>query len=306
MSRRPISLDALRGFAAAGRRLSFTLAAADLGLTQSAVSRQIAALESQIGASLFVRKTRALELTEAGAQLLRAVQSGLAAIDACVEDLRGPGGDGLVSITTYPSFASLWLAPRLARFQQAVPEVAVRIDSTDAVVDLAASGIDLAMRSLPLAGAPAEAELLIAEETTAAAAPHFLRQHAPLVTPADLLRLPLLDHDASRTRSPAATWAGWLAFAGVAAPSLRPRLSFSYIDQQVQAALRGDGVIIARAPFLADLLAAGMLEAPFPDLRAPTGQGLFLIHNPARARRPAVKSLADFIRAEFARLGPLP
>ncbi len=303
---RPISLDALRGFEASARQLSFTLAAAELKLTQSAISRQVAGLEDQIGAALFVRKTRALELTDAGAQLLRAVQSGLAAIDACVDELRGHADDARVSITTYPSFASLWLAPRLVRFQQGAPEVSVRIDSTDALVDLPATGIDLAVRSLRLDRAPPDAELLAAEETTAAGSPHLLRQRPALTDPAELLGFPLLDHDASKTRSAVATWAGWLEFAGVSTQALRPRMTFGHIDQQVQAALRGDGLIIARAPFLSDLIAGGMLEAPFPGLRAPTGMGLFLISHPNRKRRPATQALAQFIRDEFAALSPRP
>src|SRR5262245_60164426 len=113
--KRPIQAGALRGFEASGRLLSFTLAAEELSLTQSSISRQVAALERQVGKKLFARKTRALTLTGPGDQLLRAVRQALASIDRTVEEIRGSGGPPKVSVTTYASFASFGLVPRLDR-----------------------------------------------------------------------------------------------------------------------------------------------------------------------------------------------
>ncbi|HEU0202802.1 MAG TPA: LysR family transcriptional regulator, partial [Burkholderiaceae bacterium] len=126
--------------------MSFTAAANELNLTQSSVSRQVATLEREVGKPLFVRKTRALELTSDGERLLRAVRQALAAIDRTVDEVRGLGGPPRVSITTYASFASLWLVPRLAAFQRAHPEIEIRIDAADRRIDLEAEGMDLAIR----------------------------------------------------------------------------------------------------------------------------------------------------------------
>jgi LysR family glycine cleavage system transcriptional activator len=300
-SRRPISLDNLRGFAAAARHLSFTLAAAELHLTQSSISRQVGALEDQLGVALFERKTRALQLTAAGERLQRAVRTALETIDVCVDDLRGDDRDDRVTVATFASFASLWLGPRLPGFQAQYPELSVRIDAADRKVDLDAEGIDLAIRWIPLASPPPGATLLVEDESMPLLAPRLVTLHGMPATPRDLLALPLLEIDNRIAMAPGVTWTGWLEHAGVTEARVRPRTVFSYMDQLVQAAIRGQGAIIGRLPYLWDLTAAGDLVAPFPELRFRNGFGFFLLLNPQRARRPAVKALADFIVAEFAR-----
>ena len=128
LRRRPIGLAALRGFEASARLLSFTLAAQELSLTQSSISRQVAALERQIGKPLFVRRTRALELTAPGHRLLTAVQQTLGQLDRTVDAIRGDGHPARITLATYASFASLWLVPRLAVFQREHPGIDIRID----------------------------------------------------------------------------------------------------------------------------------------------------------------------------------
>ncbi|HXF46338.1 MAG TPA: LysR substrate-binding domain-containing protein [Burkholderiaceae bacterium] len=305
--RRPIALAALRGFEAAARRLSFTQAAAELNLTQSSISRQVAALERQVGKKLFVRRTRALELTAVGEQLLRAVQQALATIDRTVDEIRGASGPPRVALTTYASFASLWLVPRLAAFQRAHPEIEIRIDASDRFVDIEAEGMDFALRrSLPQR-APEAAVELVAEEITPAVSRALLeRSSVSLTTPADLLRLPLLEVDDGSPVSSASAWSRWFEFAGVPPPAQQPvagKLYFTFIDQTVQAAVRGQGVVLGRQPFLADLLAAGQLIAPFPHLRLRTGYAYYLIENRERRDLPHVALFRDWILEEFAR-GP--
>src|SRR5574340_614140 len=121
--RRPVGLASLRGFEAAARLLSFTRAADELALTQSAISRQIGTLERQVGRPLFTRGTRSLALTAAGLRLHAVVARALADLDRCVDELRGVDRPPRVSLTTYASFASLWLVPRLASFQYANPQI---------------------------------------------------------------------------------------------------------------------------------------------------------------------------------------
>ena len=111
--------------------MSFTLAAAELSLTQSSISRQVAELERQIGTALFARQTRSLALTAAGQRLFQATQQALKQVDRAVEDIRGPRSSERVTLTTYASFASLWLVPRLTTFQREHPQIEIRIDAGD-------------------------------------------------------------------------------------------------------------------------------------------------------------------------------
>ncbi len=140
------SLDFLRGFEAAGRRLSFTLAAQELFLTQSALSRQIKALEDALGVALFERRHRALALTQAGAAFHRdvtdALESFAAAASRLHETMRAPG----LTLSTTVSFASLWVIPRLATFRARGPDVAVYVSAGDRVVDPAPGDDVIAVR----------------------------------------------------------------------------------------------------------------------------------------------------------------
>lgn len=296
---RPIGLAALRGFEAAARHLSFTQAAAELHLTQSSVSRQIAALERQLGRALFVRRTRALELTAAGAQLLQAVQQALATVDHSVDEIRGVAGSRRVTLTTYASFASLWLVPRLAAFQREHPDIEIRLDASDRVVDLRTEDIDVAIRWLPSDRLPDGAVALVDDVAAPALSPRLLAG-ARLRGPADLARWPLLDLD---TRVPGAhrlNWDAWFAFtgAGDVSPSAG-RLVFSFVDQAVQAAVRGQGVALVRSPFLQDAVASGDLVMPFPALRMPVGYRHVLAVNATSARRTHVEVFVHWLRGQF-------
>jgi LysR family transcriptional regulator, glycine cleavage system transcriptional activator len=305
--KRPIPAGALRGFEASGRLLSFTAAAEELSLTQSSISRQVAALERQVGKKLFTRKIRALVLTAAGDQLLRAVRQSLAAIDRAVEEIRGTGGPPRVIVTTYASFASLWLVPRLAAFQRAHPQIEIRIDAVDRAVDLEAEGVDVALRWCRPQAAPAHAIRLVEEEITPAVSPDLLeRSDVVLKAPADLPQLPLLEMDTQMPTSAAGTWSRWFEFAGVPVEAQRPaagKLYFTFVDQSVQAAVRGQGVVLARTPFLDDLIAAGQLVLPFPELRLRTGYCYFLIENRERADLAHVAAFRAWLNEEVRR-GP--
>ena len=300
---RPIGLATLRGFEAAARRLSFTDAAAELHLTQSSISRQVAALEQEVGRPLFLRRTRALELTAAGAQLQQAVQQALAGVDLCVDELGGQAGARRVTLTTYASFASLWLVPRLSQFQREHPEIEIRLDASDRVVDLGAEDVDIAVRWVPLDRVPGGATSLIEDLAAPAMSPRLL-EGLTLAGPADLARWPLLDLDASVPGSRRLNWASWFALAGAGVVAPRAgRLVFSFADQAVQAAVRGQGVALVRSPFLQDALASGDLVMPFPQWRMPVGYRHVLAVNPASARRAPVATFVDWLKTQF-RLAP--
>jgi DNA-binding transcriptional LysR family regulator len=296
---RPISLAGLRGFEAAARRLSFTEAALEMHLTQSSISRQVASLEQEVGRPLFLRRTRALELTAAGAQLQQAVQQALAGVDRSVDELRGQSGARRVTLSTYASFASLWLAPRLALFQRDHPHIEIRLDASDRVVDLGAEDVDLAVRWVPIHRVPAGTPALIEDLAAPAVSPRLLAGQS-LETPADLTRWPLLDLDASVPGARRLNWSAWFAFVGAGEPAPQAgRLVFSFADQAVQAAIRGQGVALVRSPFLQDALASGDLVMPFPQWRMPAGYRHVLAVNPSSARRAPVATFVDWLTEQF-------
>ena len=139
-------LDRLEVFEAAARNLSFTRAAAELNLTQSAVSRSIALLEERLGFALFERRHRALLLTEHGQTLYAAAVEALERLHDAVGRLRAAQAAPTLTVTTSLSFASLWLIPRLAGFTRTHPDVDVRIAASNEIQDLDRAGIDVAVR----------------------------------------------------------------------------------------------------------------------------------------------------------------
>lgn len=313
---RPIAAGHLRAFEAVARHLNFRAAAEELSLTQSAVSRQIQALEDEVGTALFLRHTRAVELTSAGAQLLRASSMALERVDSAVRQIRQSAGRKGVAITTWASFASMWLIPRLEAFQRDHPDIDIRIDATDNAVDLATSDVDLALRYAVPQGIPAGAQRLFGEQLTPVASPWLLKTH-PIHSIEDLSRCALIEAgDAHRTRHLEwLTWQRWLDTFGSppaapagkrARPSAPAKLTpqrwmyFNYANQIVQAALTGQGVALARLPLVAESLASGALVEPLPHTRLDSPLVYWLMVAPRSAQRPEVKAFCDWLLLQAA------
>ncbi|WP_310567910.1 LysR substrate-binding domain-containing protein [Hydrogenophaga sp.] len=310
---RPIGMGHLRAFDAVARHLNFRAAAEELSLTQSAVSRQIQALEDEVGTALFLRHTRAVELTSAGTLLLRAAGLSLERIDAAVRQIRQSAGRRSVAITTWASFASMWLIPRLEAFQREHPDIDIRIDATDAAVDLATADVDLALRyAVPQAISPG-AIRLFGEQLTPVASRWLLKEHR-IAQLADLAQVTLIEAgDAHRTRHLEwLTWQRWLdTFApptgggarGKAKARLTPQrwLYFNYASQIVQAALTGQGVALARLPLVAESLANGDLIEPLPQMRLDSPLVYWLVVAPRSVVRPEVKAFCDWLLREAER-----
>ena len=265
---RPLAVGPLRAFEAVARRSSFSAAADELHLTQPAISRQIKGLEDELGAPLFLRGTRSVELTSAGTQLLRSVLPLLNRLDSTVRQIRSARGRRHVSITTFASFASLWLLPRLASFEREHPDIDIRISASDTMADLDDPDVDLALRYCHPDAAPPGATRLFGEVVTPAVGRGLAEQAArglapPLARPADLARHTLLEEDDHRPSAEFLGWRHWLRVHGVAQfePARWLLLNFTY--QQVQAALSGQGVALARLPLVADALERGELVEPF-------------------------------------------
>jgi LysR family glycine cleavage system transcriptional activator len=304
--KRPIALGSLRGFESAARHLSFTLAAEELHLTQSAVSRQVAALESDVGHRLFVRKTRALVLTSAGDRLARSTRQALSTVDRTVDDIRGQTGAPRVGLTTYPSFASLWLVPRLSVFQRAHPDIEIRIDAQGRRIDLEAEGVDIALRRCPPQDAPPGAVKLLDEDATPALSSELLNRFGGrLQSPADLSKLPRIEVEDDLPGGWISAWPRWFQMAGVEPDGepASPVMVVAYIDQSMQAAVRGQGVVLAHCPFREEMVASGQLMVPFPDIRVSTGYSMYLIVSQVSRGRAAVVQLRDWLLEEFKR-GP--
>jgi LysR family glycine cleavage system transcriptional activator len=293
------SLDFLRGFEAAGRRLSFTLAAQELFLTQSALSRQIKALEDALGFALFERRHRALVLTPAGAAFHRDVTDALEAFAAAADRIRGAARAPGLTLSTTVSFASLWVIPRLATFRTRHPEVEVYVSADDRVVDLARGDVDIAVRYLPDSAAPHNAVRLFGERMTPVASPSIASGAAPLHAPADLTKHVLLHLDDPEGRTPWLDWRSWLISNGQ--PGLKPSgvLRFRIYDQVVQAAVGGQGVALGRLPMLAEHLRDGRLVAPFAK-KYDTARRYFALAAPRAAERADVAAFLGWLAEEAA------
>lgn len=314
---RPISAGHLRAFDAVARHLNFRAAGEELSLTQSAVSRQIQALEDEVGTALFLRHTRAVELTSAGSQLLRATGMALERIDAAVRQIRQSAGRKSVAITTWASFASMWLIPRLEAFQREHPDIDIRIDASDVAVDLATADVDLALRYVVPQAAPPGAIRLFGEQLTPVASPWLLKEHH-LARVEDLAKMTLVEAgDAHRTRHLEwLTWQRWLdQFGSAAQPDKTARgakaavahkltpqrwLYFNYAHQIVQAALTGQGVALARLPLVAESLASGALVEPLPHTRMDSPLAYWLLVSPRSTLRPEVKAFCDWLLQQAA------
>ena len=256
------SLDLLRGFVAVARRLSVTQAAADLYLTQSAVSRQVRALEDHLGAPLFHRRHRALALTDDGQRLFRLADAWLTQLGEQLDALRQRSALPPVTLTATIGVVSLWLLPRLGQFQTAHPGVDVRVSAGNRLVDLEREAVDLALRYGPPAAQPAGALRLFDEQMIVVASPGLAL--APVLEDNDVSKLTLLEYD--EAARPWLSWTDWLASLGLHGANAKPRsrLTFNQYDQVIFAALAGHGVALGRAPLVASMLADGRLCALRP------------------------------------------
>lgn len=289
-------LDLLRSFEAAARTLSFTLAAKELFLTQSAVSRQIQMIEADLGVPLFERRHRALALTDAGQVLQRAVVDSLERLRDATARIRAPSQLRQVAITTTPGFASLWLIPRLVRFTASHPQVDVRVSATLDVLDLERSRIDVAVRFIPLndgTGPP-----LFEESVVPVCAPQLVRDGPyPLKTPADLAQHTLLAVEGYAVN---ADWSPWFEIMGLAELQMKNTLRFTQYADAVAAAVAGQGVVIGRVPLLNALLRDGRLVAPFSETAA-SRRAYYVATSPRAADNADAQDFVRWLHAEAER-----
>ena len=285
-------LAAVRVFEAAARHENFTLAAAELGMTQAAVSYQVRLLEERLGVPLFIRSRQRVTLSDAGrraAPLVGAALDGISDAFASLVD----ADEGVLTISTHQTFATNWLAPRLGAFQVARPELAVRLQTDSRIVDFARDDVDVAVR-MGSGGWPGlRCHFLMRLHSTPLCTPDFRDRHA-IVCPADLLRVPRLSPDDD-------WWKNWLALMGVFEPE-GERPPAIRLDSQVaegNAALAGHGVAMLTPLFWKLELASGRLVQLFP-LVAPEPRSIWLVYPEHKRARPKIRAFREWLLAEIA------
>lgn len=288
------SLDLVRGFVAVGRRMSMTQAADDLCVSQSAISKQVRSLEAMLGVRLLVRGHRSIAFTPegerffAGADLaLQQLQNTTSAVTAA--ELHRP-----VTITASIGVAGLWLLPRLGKFQKKHPGIDVRVAASNAMLDLRAESVDLAIRYCATTAAPPGATRLFGETVAPVASPSLGLQM--LASQRALANQFLLEFDDAR---PWLQWKTWLASRQW--DDARPKgiLRFNQYDQLIQSAVSGQGIALGRLELLTPLLAEGRLVAletrkPEP----PASDHAYWLVQADERQRPDVASVAHWIKTE--------
>lgn len=293
------SMSLLLAFDASARHLSFTRAAQDLFLTQSAVSRQVQALEALLGVALFVRDQRKITLTGAGAAYHREVSGALQRIrNGSLQAIASCAGSGALHLAVLPTFASKWLLPRLSDFYRQHPGVLVHLHARIGQFDLDAAGMDAAIGVGDGSWPGLVAHRLMDEMLLPVISPSLRREHA-LHTPADLARHLLL---VVATRSSA--WLRWFEQQGLPSGALRMGPQFELTSHLIQAVVAGIGVGLLPHFMVQDELASGSLELAF-DLPLVSGYSYYLFVRPEKRQLPAVASFSDWLTGQLGD-GPSP
>ena len=294
------SLTGLRAFEAAARHLSFTRAAAELNVTQTAISHLIRRLEDQLGIALFVRRNRALELTREAQAYLPAVRGAFEDLRRATARLRRSERDGLLTVSTTASLAAKWLVTRVAAFQDANPGIEVRITTSSHLVDFArGSGHGGPLRPGQLAGAAHR--LADGRGHVPGVQPVAADRRVAAAHPEDLAHHTLLHATVSRE-----DWQLWLTAAGLPVSlATRRGLSFDQSFMAIQAAVEGLGVALGRTRFVEADIAAGRLVVPF-DVVLPADAGFYIVAPEATADLPKIALFRDWLIGSVAPGGVAP
>ena len=285
------SLNGLKAFEAAARHMSFTKAAEELSVTQTAVSHQIRRLEGELGVRLFLRLKDGLALTPEGHVYFPGVRSAFQELRYCTDTLLESRNNSVLTISTLVSFASKWLLPRLASFQQAFPTIDVRVTASTDQVDFRKGGVDGAIRYGVGDWKGLRADWLMSDEIFPVCSPRLLQGPSALASPSDLARHTLLQVSGATGDD----WSSWLNAAGQPTRLAEgSRLTFDLAMMAVQAAVDGLGVCIGRSTYVEDDLKTGRLVAPF-DLRLKSDCGFYFVTPHEMADSPKVQAFRTWL-----------
>ncbi len=294
-------LNALRAFEAAGRHLSFTQAASELNVTPGAISQQIRALEDYLEVELFRRMNRTIVLTEAGQLFLPLISSGFEQFGEAVAMLRERRGDGPLTITSAPSFMAKWLIPRLGRFKAVHPDIDVRIDTSDRLVDFKHEDIDVGIRFGNGVYPELESIYLFSFDLIPVCSPELLQRNGGLSKVSDLGQHTLLHSNYYDIDPGWPDWAMWLKVVGADEVDSDHGIYFNQSDLLFQAALEGQGVALLANVMAEPEIRAGRLVQPFAQ-RLPVKMNYHLVTSPQKARTAKVIAFREWILAESADL----
>ncbi|NGP18641.1 LysR substrate-binding domain-containing protein [Devosia aurantiaca] len=280
-------LAAIRAFEAVARHLSFTRAAEELGMTQAAVSYQIRLLEERVGTPLFLRKPRQVELTAAGLRLAPEVAQAFELLRSGFARSRGQV-DGMLALSSVPTFASQWLAPNIGLFQLAHPDIAVRVESSGHLVDFAAEEFDAVIRATNHEVEGLVYHRLLDAEFAPMISPKLMEEYQ-IREPRDLLRVPQI--------TPDDPWfIKWLELSGIEPPKFddRPfsRLESQYMEAAAVAA--GRGFAMMTPAFYPEEMASGRLVQPFETVGW-NGHAYYLVYPETRRNQPKIRAFRDWI-----------
>jgi len=237
------SVNSLLVFEAAGRHLSFTRAGQELGMSQAAVSFAVRKMEDELGVPLFTRRHRSVALTEAGARFHADVAVGLTHIRKSAEELRALSTERHVTLSASGAFASYWMLPRLPRLREDLPEVDLRIQTSDRDIDILQEGVPLALRCGRSGDWPGCHDIVLTDETVdAVVSPAYVEQNGMPRTVAEIARHRLIHLE--EPFRPATDWEDWFRSAGVAPPSRSKGLLINDYVLVVQAVLGGQGIAL--------------------------------------------------------------
>lgn len=291
MTARLPSLNGLRAFEAAARHLSFTLAASELNVTQTAISHQIRRLEEELGIRLFIRQNRALALTPEARDYLPGVRAAFNDLRLATDRLLRRDDDKVLTVSTIASLAAKWLLPRLTDFQEAHPGIDVRITTSTSLVDFHRDNVDAAIRYGRGQWAGLRADWLMADELFPVCSPSLLCGDEPLRTPGDLKDYVLLHTNSGDD------WRLWLTAAGLPTDiSRQPGLTFDMTFVTIQAAIDGMGVAMGRTSYVRDDIAKGRLVVPF-KIALPADAGFYLVSPEGRREAPKLAAFRQWMIA---------
>jgi len=293
MTARLPSLNGLRAFEAAARHLSFTLAASELNVTQTAISHQIRRLEEELGIRLFVRQNRALALTPQARDYLPGVRAAFNDLRLATDRLLRKDDDRVLTVSTLASLAAKWLLPRLTDFQEQHPGIDVRITTSTSLVDFQRDDVDAAIRYGRGQWPGLRADWLMADELFPVCSPSLLGGDKPLRRPEDLRNHPLLHTSNANSDD----WRLWLTAAGLPSDIARqPGITFDMIFMTIQAAIDGIGVAMGRTSYVQDDIAKGRLVVPF-KIALPADAGFYLVSPEGRREAPKLVAFRDWMLA---------
>lgn len=298
MPRRLYPLNALRAFEASARHLSFVKAAEELSVTPAALSHQVKKLEEYLGLQLFQRRQRGLLLTESGLLLASELREVFLRLDTAMERVVDSDSLGTLMLSVAPTFAVMWLIPRLHKFTSRHPDIELRISTSLDLVDFQRDDCDAAIRFGDGQWFGLESIELVEESVTPMCSPRLLEGPDALKVPNDLSKHELLHNHSMDYDPDAPTWKSWLDAAGALGVDASRGTHFGLPDHGLQACMDGEGVVLGWRFMSRKRIAEGRVVEPF-DLSLSLGSSFYLVYPESHSHRANISAVRDWLLHEI-------